>query len=72
MANIPWKQSWVVSLSNVSNGKKNGNNVQSREEDFCPQARAGKEKVEMKEIQGKKKKFPSIVTHSTTTPTQHK
>lgn len=54
------------------NGKKNGINVQGREEDFCPQAGAGKEKVEMKEIQGKKKKFPSSVTHSTTTPTQHK
>lgn len=61
-----------MSLSNISNGKKNGNNVQGREEGFCPQAGAGKEKVEMKEIQGKKKKktFPSIITHNTTTPTQ--
>lgn len=51
MSNIPRKQSWVVSLSsNLSNGKKNGNNVQGREEDFCPQAGARTEKVEMKEI----------------------
>lgn len=68
MSNIPWKQSWVMSLSNLSNGKKHGNNVQGRGEDFCPQAGAGKEKVEV-EIQGKKKKFSSIITQCNYTHT---